>query len=132
MPSGVPDSSAYVVDGEVSDILRTGGLTVIGGTFDEVGPRTGAGVSYSTSTGARVASLAEVAGGTVSAVESDGSGGFYIGGDFTHVGGQPWPDIAHIKADGSLDTAFDPDPDSSVSDIVVSGSTVYVAGGFVN
>ncbi len=69
-------------------------------------------------------------GGFVSASVPDGAGGFYIGGAFGEVGGQPRKNIAHILADGSVDPAFDPGADDTVLALAVSGSTVYAGGWF--
>ena len=41
--------------------------------------------------------LADIEGGQVDAVVPDGSGGWFIGGDFDKVGGQSRPNIAHIR-----------------------------------
>ncbi len=79
--------------------------------------------------------------GTVAATASDGNGGWYVGGAFTCVGENgdgdcsdsgetPRKNAAHINADGSLDTAWNPQPNGAVNAIAVSGSTVYLAGAF--
>lgn len=75
--------------------------------------------------------------GYVYALAPDGSGGVYIGGSFTSVtpsGGTAVTrnSLAHIKADGSVDSAWNPNADSFVTTIAVSGSTVYVGGFFAN
>jgi hypothetical protein len=44
--------------------------------------------------------------GTVYAVAPDGSGGWYVGGSFTHVGGTPRSNLAHVFADQSLFAQF--------------------------
>jgi len=135
-PIATPNSSTpkatYVTNGAVDAIVDTGTVTYIGGQFTEVGPRTGPGVGISASTGNDLG-LAQVSGGgnTVDAVAPDGSGGFYIGGDFTHVGGLARRNIAHIRSDGTVDPSFDPSPDTGqINAIAVSGSTVYVGGAF--
>lgn len=97
---------AYVANGPVYDIARSAGRTFIGGDFTRVGRRFGAGVTLSF-TGSRLA-FPEVAGGEVRAAVSDGDGGWYIGGTFTHVGGQPHVALAHIEGDGSVDGNFIP------------------------
>ena len=40
---------------------------------------------------------------SVHVVVPDGSGGFYIGGEFTNVGGLTRNNIAHILSDGTVD-----------------------------
>src|SRR5262249_23432612 len=98
--------------------------------FTKVGPRTGEWVGIDSSTAA-ITGLPPVSGGSqeVHASAPDGSGGFYIGGDFTHVGGLARHGLAHVLADRSVDPNFDPRPDGEVDAPAVSGSTVY-AGGF--
>lgn len=59
----------------------------------------------------------------------------YVGGQFTEVGGQARKNIAAINASTGVVTSWNPTVDginSSVSDIVVSGSLVYVGGFFTS
>ena len=58
--------------------------------------------------GRRIALLAEAQGGEVRASVPDGSGGFYIGGTFTHARRRDARGIGHILADGSVDPDFNP------------------------
>ena len=60
----------------------------------------------------------------------DGAGGYYVGGAFTEVGGTTRNNIAHILADGSVDTAFNPNANGNVETLAVSGSPVYAGGSF--
>lgn len=69
-------------------------------------------------------------GGQVRASAPDGSGGYYLGGDFTTVDGQTVNHAVHINSDGSLDTNWLPNLDGDVFTIAVSGSTVYLGGSF--
>ena len=64
------------------------------------------------------------------AVVADGSGGFYIGGDFTRLGPYPRRNLAHILANGSVDRAFNPSPNGVVRALALSGQTLYVGGDF--
>jgi hypothetical protein len=71
--------------------------------------------------------------GPVLAVAFDGSGRTYLGGSFSHVGGQPQNDIARLNADGTLDTTWNPNETGSLVDaLVASGSDVYVGGTFTS
>lgn len=69
-------------------------------------------------------------GGIVYAAVSDGSGGVYVGGSFTAVGGVARTNAAHINADGSVDPDWNPAPNGQVRAIATSGSTVFLGGGF--
>lgn len=123
----------FVTNGPVQAVARSGDTIYIGGRFNRVGPRTGPGLEFALD-GSRNAGLPEVTGGggVVQAVASDGSGGWYIAGLFTHVGGVARNNIAHIRADHSVDPDFDPNANDSVYALAVSGSTVYAAGLFTS
>ncbi len=123
----------FVTNGPVDAVLPTAGATYIGGNFTRVGPRTGPGAGIDSSTG-KSTGLADIAGGalTVAAVAADGSGGFYIGGDFRYVGGVARKNLAHILANGSVDPGFNPNPNNAVDALAVSGSTVYAGGNFTS
>jgi hypothetical protein len=128
--TAVPDSG-YVTNGEVKAIAHAGSITYIGGTFTEVGPATGPGVGINESTGADLG-WARIwgGGGSISAVVSDGSGGYYIGGSFTEVASHPAENLAHIKSSGEVDTGWLPKANGEVKALAVSGEIVYVAGSF--
>ena len=128
----VPDRT-FGTNGSVQAVVRSGDTIYIGGLFDRVGPRTGPGVELALD-GSQNAGLPEVSGGgsLVQAVASDGSGGWYIGGLFTHVGGVARKNIAHIRADHSVDPAFNPNANDRIYALAVSGSTVYAAGLFTS
>ena len=123
------DPNLWVTNGPVYSVVREGGTIYIGGHFTQVGPATGGGVRRSMPRAAGYrASFPKVA-GNVLAVTSDGAGGWFIGGAFTHVGGLLRSNLAHVAADLSV-SAWSPNPNSRVHALAVSGSTVYVGGEF--
>jgi hypothetical protein len=128
--TAIPDSG-YVTNGEVKAIAHAGSITYIGGAFTEVGPATGPGVGINESTGADLG-WARIwgGGGSISAVVSDGSGGYYIGGSFTEVQGHPAENLAHIKSSGEVDTGWLPKANGEVKALAVSGQIVYAGGTF--
>ena len=131
--SATPDPG-YVTNGEVKAIAHAGSITYIGGAFTEVGPATGPGVALN-SEGAESGGdkgWARIWGGvgSVSAVVSDGSGGYYVGGSFTEVAGHAAENLAHIKSNGEVDTAWLPKANNTVNALAVSGEVVYVGGAF--
>jgi arylsulfatase A-like enzyme len=75
-------------------------------------------------------------GSEVRAIVPDGSGGFYIAGDFTEIGywwGPRWrrTDLAHIKADRTVDETWAPSTDGGgIKAAVRAGSTIYLGGTF--
>jgi hypothetical protein len=122
-----------VTNGPVHAVAVTPGAIYIGGDFTQVGPRTGPGVGIDSSTG-KSKGFAEIAGGDqrVFAAARDGSGGFYVGGNFTYVDGVARRNLAHILADGTVDRSFQPNPNRDVRALAVSGSTVYAGGEFTS
>lgn len=68
--------------------------------------------------------------GTVYAVVPDGSGGWYIGGSFTSVGGEARSRLAHIRPTGALDRTWSPSADGTIRALTSSGATLYVGGEF--
>lgn len=66
----------------------------------------------------------------VNAVVADGAGGFFIGGCFTNVGDMRRNNIAHVLPDGKVDPHWNPNTDSYVGGLAISGSYLYVVGSF--
>ncbi len=120
-------------DGLVSATLVSGNTLYIGGDFDYVGPNTGPGVPLDSGSGSPLATYPKVVAGFASSevdvVVPDGSGGWYIGGSFSHVGGLARNNIAHILPDYTVDPAWDPNADDGVFALAVSGGTVYAGAG---
>lgn len=110
-------------------VLPIGSRVYIGGNFTYVGPYTGSGVSLSAATGSPVRRFGKVD-GFVDAAVSDGAGGYYVASSVDVPGVQVGAHLAHVRADGSIDRAWNPAPNSTVSALAVSGSTVYVGGAF--
>jgi trimeric autotransporter adhesin len=76
--------------------------------------------------------------GSPDSILADGHGGWFVGGRFTCIGGVSRRGIAHLNADGTLDTAWhaqvpidrhDPDP-YDVLVLARIGSTLYAGGPF--
>ena len=126
-----PTPLPYVANGPVDAIAHAGGLTYLGGEFTEIGPRTGRLATVNAGSGRLEQSFPSMQ-GWVETMASDGSGGYYVGGFITSIAGQPVMNAAHILANGTLDPGWRPGANGDVSDIVVSGGTVYLAGGFTS
>ncbi|NBQ54921.1 MAG: hypothetical protein EBU49_15270, partial [Proteobacteria bacterium] len=113
--------------------LGSDGTQYVGGTFGSAGYTTGGFAPISSSsTGNLTITNSELNSvvGTVSASAPDGNGGVYLGGTFTYVGGVARNNLAHIDRYGNVDLLWNPNPNSYVYALAVSGSTVYVGGYF--
>jgi len=121
----------WVTNGTVNAVARSadGATVYLGGNFTQVGPRTGGFVAIDGTSGVHSATFPEVT-GPVYTSAPDGAGGWYIGGEFTHVDGIPRKNLVRIRADGSLDPAWNPNANSGVYALAVSGGTVYAGGWF--
>ncbi|MDQ3101205.1 MAG: hypothetical protein M3R08_07445, partial [Bacteroidota bacterium] len=60
----------------------------------------------------------------------DGSGGWYIGGGFSHIASEPRSRIARLNSDGSLHPMQLGTINGAVKTMTIHGSTLYVAGTF--
>jgi RHS repeat-associated protein len=147
-------SKTWVVDDGSGDVprvnaVKSSGKTVyLGGDFGYLGPRTGSAVSLRMAAdggggqGTYDQSFPEVAGlapsdptGSevpVRSVVADGSGGWYIGGDFKYVGGLPRQRLAHIRSNGTVDPAFAPTVDGTIYALALSGTDLYLGGSFTH
>lgn len=138
-PSSVPEPFP-VVDGSVSEIVTDGTTAWVGGNFTEIGPPSGPLVLLSAADGSvqrtfRGFAADEGVNGFfpgVQAVESDGAGGWYVGGRFERVEGRYRRGVVHLLADGSVDPAFRMDVEGSVSELALDRTTgtLWVGGSF--
>src|SRR3954452_24000485 len=130
--SSTPDNTWVTDIGRdgVHSVAQLGGTTYLAGAFSHVGPRTGPGVAIDKTSAQWDPAMPQVSGGAafVEAVTPDGAGGWYIGGAFTHVGGLPRANIAHILPNKTVDSKFAPNANNAVLALAVSGSTVYAGG----
>ena len=110
-------------------MVCSGSTVYVGGDFTIVGPNSGGGVALSTTTALPASPNISRIAGTVSAVVSDGAGGWFIGGTFTAAGRLGRGNLAHVLADGSM-APWDPDANGPVKALARIGQTVYVGGAF--
>src|SRR5437762_1552726 len=78
--------SLWGTDGSVNALIKNGNTLYVGGQFTRVAPNIPYGAALNVSTGQANISYPKV-NSVVNVVINDGSGGWYIGGDFDHVGG---------------------------------------------
>jgi trimeric autotransporter adhesin len=102
-------------------------LLYISGQFTHVGPVAPFGVGINDS-GEPNLDFAKPNGRVRVAVPDD-NGGWFIGGDFTEVGGQPRARIAHLDSNGQP-TAWNPGANAPVYTLLKDGNALYVGGDF--
>ena len=134
-PVAVPAES-WVTNGTVHAVRQVGNRIYVGGTFTQAGPNTGFGVALDPSSGAWVPAFPKI-NGTVLVAVPDGKGGFYIGGDFTQVGGKSRHNGANIVPDGASPGTWklggwNPDTDKPIRAIALgpAADTIYIGGDF--
>ena len=134
LPAPVPDET-WVTNGAVYAVTQVGNRIYVGGSFTRVGPNTGFGVPLDPVSGARASIFPKVNGPVLVAVP-DGEGGWFIGGDFSRVGGNcgspcSHTNAAHILANGSV-TDWRPRTNLPVRAIAVDRTRkkVYIGGDF--
>lgn len=117
-------------NGRVSamEVDEANGLLYLGGAFTRVGPPEPYGTVLSAATGIFDADFPNPD-GPVYASFADSAGGFYIGGDFSSVGGVPRNNLARINADGSVHP-WNPSPNGAVHCIDGHVNKIYVGGDF--
>ena len=99
----VPPWSA---NGSVSDVVRLAPhRLLVAGSFTRIGRSTGSAALIGRDS-ARALPFPVFEGGPVRAFAADGTGGWFVGGDFRSVGGVPRAGLAHVLPDGTIDPTF--------------------------
>jgi hypothetical protein len=119
-------------DGDINAITSANGRLYIGGNFSSVGYLTGPGTVIGLQSGEPDLPFPKIGGGQVYVVVPDDKGGWYIGGDFDRVAGQPRQGIARIKPDKTLDMVWEPigSPGALINAIAVDNGRVFIGGAF--
>jgi hypothetical protein len=118
----------WVSDGLVAAAACDGRTLYIGGDFTVLVPRTGCGAELGMSGPASLHAGPRVD-DEVRAAVSDGTGGWFIGGRFTNVGGRERHYLAHVLANGEVGARF-PEPDSFVDHLEYRAGVLYIQGDF--
>ena len=122
----------WAFGGAVHTVARVGHVAFVGGRFNAVAARhnvTGGFAVVSPLTSQRALRAVRVH-GNVNAIVPDGGGGWFVGGNFTFVGDERRPQLAHILADGRLDPAWTGRVNGRVVAMALVGGTLYVGGEF--
>jgi hypothetical protein len=117
-------------NGTVHSIAIRNDTLYAGGGFTYVGPDEPYGAILDSATGMPDLTFLGI-NSTIWASIPDGNGGWYIGGDFTSVGGQTRNRLARINADGTLHP-WNPNANNQVLSIAKNGATLYLGGSFTN
>ncbi len=124
------NKECWVTDGPVFSIVSDENNVYIGGKFNKVAPVTGPAASIDINTGFADTDMPYIEGIDVYTIVSDNQGGWYIGGYFDFVDGYPIKNVAHIKADKTVDTLWKPNPNKPVNCIEVFNNNVFIGGIF--
>src|SRR6266478_3648575 len=130
-PTNLAREDFWVPDGQVNAILETNGVLYIGGLFDYISPVSETGNAFDLASGAPLPGFPKV-NGAIKAILTDNSGGWFVGGLFTSVGGLPVTNLVHIRADKTVDTNWNANPDNAVLALAGSRNILYVGGSFFN
>ncbi len=127
------------VGGFVNAVAHDANYTYVGGNFETIGGNVTQGEAFDLAT-QQMLNLPAV-NGKVHACVGDGNGGWFIGGNFTQVGGFTRNSLAHILPDKTLDMNWNPNVNLNVQDyptsyphidkIVINGTDMFVTGYFV-
>jgi hypothetical protein len=134
-PSPTPRFS-WLFNGDVFGLAQAGNVLYVGGDFTRVSPGDSAAghlVALSPLTGSSVSPALPIADEIVTAIAPDGDGGYYLAGRFTTFGSGAIvrgknTRLAHVLADGSVDTAFAPDITGAITSLAFAGPSVVVIG----
>lgn len=128
-PHSTEDISV-VVDGSV------GAMTVDSNDRIYIGQSSGGGIGRNSGGFPKIDAVTgafdqtwPITNGWTAGLASDGSGGFYVGGDFEYIGNSVRTRLAHVQSDKTIGT-LDVEVDGRVLTIIKSGNTLYIGGSF--
>jgi len=130
LPSTEPREDFWFPDGPVHAILATNGVVYIGGDFESVSrantPTSGGFDRFSGSLDPDLPAI----NGAVHAIAPDGRGGWFVGGQFTLVDGQPRSNLVRLMPDKTVDPNWRADTDAVALALETKDDTLYVGGSF--
>jgi hypothetical protein len=119
------------LDGQVNSVVVSGNKAYLGGTFTKIGYACGTGAFLDTATAKpdRTFPKMDPVQGRIYASIPDGRGGWYVGGNFSYVGGILRKYLVHIRPNHSVDS-WNPSPNAFIQCLDLEGSRLYVGGYF--
>ena len=125
-------TDVMATDGVVRSSALVGKVLYLGGDFTWVGFSTGPAALVGAASGTLIPGFPRVPDfENVNAVIPDGSGGWFLAGSFTQIGGVPRQNLAHVLANNTV-APWTPNPDGEVLSILLRGSTLIVGGSFTS
>ncbi|MEP6735724.1 MAG: T9SS type A sorting domain-containing protein [Chryseolinea sp.] len=121
---------SWMPDSQVDLVEHSNGYTMLSGGFTSIGQYTGSLIETDPIAGALADTNFPKFGGSVYSIVGDGSGGYYVSGYFSSVDTVQLQNLAHVKADMTVDRNWKPNPDGEPTVLTVSGNTLYVGGYF--
>ena len=115
----------------VNSIVADNNNIYAGGNFNNGGFYTNFTAHYSSGTDIPTWGF-PIANGSINVILPDGTGGWYVGGNFTVIGGITRNRIAHILANMTIDPNFNPDANSTVYCMTLAGNILTGNCGFVS
>lgn len=131
-PANEPLPDFITTDGSVFALAETNNTLYLGGAFTSVGLRTGGGVPVDM-LGGEAEAVYPKFDGTVRTAVGDGSGGWFVGGTFTLVGGTIRSNLVHIRSDRTVNPTWNPSVSGEyVHTLWLTNNTLYLGGAFTN
>ncbi len=132
-----------ILDGAVESMVQVGSLMVVGGSFTQVSPTTGAGAggtvsrpylfAFNASTGALDTAFTPSLNGEVDAIVPTADGtGVYVGGLFTKANGVSTRLAELSLSTGASVTAFSSSFDGPINALALTGGRLFVGGNFTS
>ena len=122
----------WLPGGPVDALERDGNTVYLGGQFSAVAPRSnqiGAFGIFGTPVGRRQCHAPQIS-GRVSAVTSDGSGGFFVAGRFDRVANSDRHNIVRVLSNCAVDTNWSGIVRGRVNAMTLGSGVLYVGGSF--
>lgn len=119
-----PQRTNAITEDSANNVVYYGGI----GFNNKVYPNRPYGIAFDRESGAPLLNV-KAPNAEVKAAASDGSGGWFIGGEFTEVGGEPRKHLARFDAEGNL-TDWNPGANGTVDVLRVFENRLYVGGDF--
>ncbi|NEN25323.1 T9SS type A sorting domain-containing protein [Cryomorpha ignava] len=123
--------ATFSTNGVVYDLDHDGDNLYIGGSFSQIGFETNYFTIFPEGEDRPEFDLLQP-NSTIEVSISDGNGGWYIGGSFSQINGQPALRIAHILNNNTLDPDFNLTLNNAVLALTLIGDDLYVGGYFTN